>query len=221
MKFYRKIVGIIIAFAAFNFAAHSQHIQKETTIEGIVVDSITGEPMPFAAIFLKGSDRGTMTDDDGKFNITTGVNFISLNVSLMGYENKEVFVKKGHNNNVVIKIVPTGVALKEVVVKPRKEKYSKKNNPAVEFVKKVIKKRDIYDPQNHEYYNYDKYHKLTCGLSGFNPEKKNWVKKRFNFIYEFMDTSEISGKRILPLSIKEMVSTEHYRLHPKNAQRIY
>ena len=216
MKFYRKIAGIIIVFAACCFAAHGQHIQSETTIEGIVVDSITGEPMPYVAIFLKGSDRGTMTDDNGKFKITTGVNFISLSVSLMGYDNKEVFVNKGRSNNVVIKIVPTGVALKELVVKPGKEKYSKKNNPAVEFVKKVIKKRDLYDPQNHEYYNYDKYHKLTCGLSGFNPDNKNWVKKRFNFIYEFMDTSEISGKRILPLSIKEMVSTEHYRLHPKS-----
>ncbi|MDD6025703.1 MAG: DUF5686 family protein, partial [bacterium] len=172
--------------------------------------------MPYVAIFLKGSDRGTMTDDNGKFKITTGVNFISLSVSLMGYDNKEVFVNKGRSNNVVIKIVPTGVALRELVVKPGKEKYSKKNNPAVEFVKRVIKKRDLYDPQNHEYYNYDKYHKLTCGLSGFNPDNKNWVKKRFNFIYEFMDTSEISGKRILPLSIKEMVSTEHYRLHPKS-----
>ena len=106
MKFYRKIAGIIIVFAACCFAAHGQHIQSETTIEGIVVDSITGEPMPYVAIFLKGSDRGTMTDDNGKFKITTGVNFISLSVSLMGYDNKEVFVNKGRSNNVVIKIVP-------------------------------------------------------------------------------------------------------------------
>jgi len=35
-------------------------------------------------------------------------------------------------------LAPADVMLSEVVVKPKKEKYSRKNNPAVEFMKKVI-----------------------------------------------------------------------------------
>lgn len=38
--------------------------------------------------------------------------------------------------NVVLS--PDDVMLEEVVVKPKKEKYSRKNNPAVEFMRKVI-----------------------------------------------------------------------------------
>ena len=122
MRFCTKFVGFIILAMAFAFTLSGQHTPRTTTIEGIVVDSITGEPMPYVALFLKGSDRGTMTDDEGKFKIATNVNFISMSVSLMGYDNKEVFVKKGQVNNIVVKIVPTGVSLKEVVVKPKKEK---------------------------------------------------------------------------------------------------
>ncbi len=189
---------------------------KPTHISGLLVDSITNEPLPFAAVFLKGSDRGTMTDENGRFDINTSVNFINVSVSLMGYNNKEVFVTKGESNNITIQLVPTGVALNELVVKPKKEKYSKKNNPAVAFAKRVMAKKKQYDPKNHPYYSFEKYYKLTCGLTGFSNDKESWILKKFKFLHEFMDTSEVSGKRILPMSIKERVSTESYRLNPES-----
>ena len=40
-----------------------------------------------------------------------------------------------------VKLQPDDIMLSEVVVKPKKEKYSRKNNPAVEFMKKVIENK--------------------------------------------------------------------------------
>ena len=215
MKLICRFLIIIISFTV-SFRAYCQREVKPTHISGLLVDSVTNDPLPFAAIFLKGSDKGTMTDENGKFEINTTVNFINVSVSLMGYNHKEVFVNKGEHNNITIQLVPTGVALSELVVKPKKEKYSKKNNPAVAFVKRVMAKKKQYDPKNHPYYSFDKYYKLTCGLTGFNNEKESWILKKFKFLHEFMDTSEVSGKRILPMSIKERVSTESYRLNPES-----
>ena len=215
MKLICRFLIIIISFTV-SFRAYCQREVKPTHISGLLVDSVTNEPLPFAAIFLKGSDKGTMTDENGKFEINTTVNFINVSVSLMGYNHKEVFVNKGERNNITIQLVPTGVSLSELVVKPKKEKYSKKNNPAVAFVKRVMAKKKQYDPKNHPYYSFDKYYKLTCGLTGFNNEKESWILKKFKFLHEFMDTSEVSGKRILPMSIKERVSTESYRLNPES-----
>ena len=215
MKLICRFLIIIISFTV-SFRAYCQREVKPTHISGLLVDSVTNEPLPFAAIFLKGSDKGTMTDENGKFEIKTTVNFINVSVSLMGYNHKEVFVNKGERNNITIQLVPTGVSLSELVVKPKKEKYSKKNNPAVAFVKRVMAKKKQYDPKNHPYYSFDKYYKLTCGLTGFNNEKESWILKKFKFLHEFMDTSEVSGKRILPMSIKERVSTESYRLNPES-----
>lgn len=210
-KFLIILFSLSVALDGF-----CQRDVKPTHISGLLVDSVTNEPLPFAAVFLKGSDRGTMTDENGRFEINTSVNFINVSVSLMGYNNKEVFVTKGESNNITIQLVPTGVALNELVVKPKKEKYSKKNNPAVAFAKRVMAKKKQYDPKNHPYYSFEKYYKLTCGLTGFSNDKESWILKKFKFLHEFMDTSEVSGKRILPMSIKERVSTESYRLNPES-----
>ena len=72
--------------------AYGQREYAPTRIKGVLVDSISHEPLPFAAIFLKGSDQGTMTDENGEFDIRTNVNFINVSISLMGYNHKEVFV---------------------------------------------------------------------------------------------------------------------------------
>ena len=74
----------------------------------------------------------------GKFAVSVRDNFLNVRFSTLGYREKTVFVKKGAENDLVIDLVPSDYVLKEVVVKPKKEKYSKKNNPAVEFVKKLI-----------------------------------------------------------------------------------
>ena len=59
-----------------------------TYIRGVVRDSLTNEPLPFVAIFLKGSDKGALSKEDGTFAIATKANFISVNFNTMGYEEK-------------------------------------------------------------------------------------------------------------------------------------
>ncbi|MDD2961296.1 MAG: DUF5686 family protein [Muribaculaceae bacterium] len=212
---------ILFAFCALSLlfngvvAEAQQRSPIRTNIKGVVRDSLTREGLPFVAIFLKGSDKGALTDENGNFAISTTANFISLNLSTIGYNEKVVFVNKGKDNNVVIDMVPTGVALKELVVKPKKEKYSKKNNPAVDFVQKLMDRKRMYDPKNHEYYNFDKYEKMNFALNDFSEEqKKKWLFKKFKFIFEYMDTSEVSGKPILNVSFKEKISKFHYRKSP-------
>ena len=154
-----------------------------TYIRGVVRDSLTNEPLPFVAIFLKGSDKGALSKEDGTFAIATKANFISVNFNTMGYEEKVCFVNKGKENEIEVLMKPIGVALNEVVVKPKKEKYSKKNNPAVAFVEKLMKRKHLYDPKNHDYYSYHKYEKMNLGLNDFSEkQKKNWMFKKFKFI---------------------------------------
>lgn len=186
-----------------------------TYIRGVVRDSLTNEPLPFVAIFLKGSDKGALSKEDGTFAIATKANFISVNFNTMGYEEKVCFVNKGKENEIEVLMKPIGVALNEVVVKPKKEKYSKKNNPAVAFVEKLMKRKHLYDPKNHDYYSYHKYEKMNLGLNDFSEkQKKNWMFKKFKFIFDYVDTSEVSGKPVLNVSVKERISDVYYRKDP-------
>ena len=220
-KRIQSCIVCLITVVLMAVTAGAQHPAPVTVIEGRVCDSLTREALPYVAIFLKGSDRGIMTDEHGRFSITTSVNFINMEISTMGYQTKNVFVNKGERNDVVVEMVPTGVALRELVVKPKKEKYSKKNNPAVEFVKRLMARRQDYDPKNHDYYNYDKYEKITMGLNDFSEkQKKNWLMNKFKFIFDYLDTSEVSGKPILTVSVKEKVSDCHYRRSPESEKEM-
>ena len=219
MNIERKLIRLIVLgllFIGLGWADLSaQKPVVPTRIKGLVVDSLTREPLPYTAVFLKGSDLGVQTDENGSFDLTTKVNFINVRVSTMGYTPKEIFVNKGSDNDLLVELVPAGVALQEVVVKPGKESYSKKNNPAVAFVEKLIARRQMYDPKNHDYYSYDKYEKTTFALNDFSEKQKDkWLFKKFKFVFDYLDTSEVSGKPILNVSVTEKFSNNYYRKSP-------
>lgn len=191
-----------------------------TRIKGVVLDSITGEGMPYAQIFLIGSQTGALTNENGGFTIVTGVNFEKLRVSVVGYQTKDIKVPLGKYTELEIKLVPTSVMLNEVIVK-KTAKYVKKGNPAVAFVEKLRARRNLYNPRDHEYYSYDKYEKVSFGLNNFNTaSNKNLIAQNFKFLKEYVDTSDITGKMILPLSIQEKVSQEYFRKSPATHREV-
>jgi hypothetical protein len=106
-----------------------------------------------------------------------------------------------------------------VVVKPQKEKYTKKNNPAVQFAKHVIERRDINSPRNKNYYQYDQYEKVLIGLNEFEQKSQKGKTGKFDFLKEYVDTLE-SGSTILPIIEKEKTETILYRKNPKSEKRI-
>lgn len=211
-----KYILVLITFLlALLYHPIQSSAQYKTQLKGVVLDSISNEPIPFAAVLLIGSERGTLTNESGQFNISTNSDFNSLEISAMGYRKKNINYGRNNINDFKILLSPTGVALNEIVVKPRKEKYSKKNNPAVEFVKRIIKTKENNNPQNQPYYNYDKYEKITLALNDFDIQQ-GWMNKNFDFLNEYIDTSEISGKPILNFSVKEKAGSVHYRSAPKS-----
>lgn len=103
-----------------------------------------------------------------------------------------------------------GRDLKEVIVKPKKNKYSKKNNPAVALMERVRKDKSEHDPHNLPFYNYDKYEKMVLALNEFNiafTQSKGKIGRQFNFLANFVDTAVWTGKQILDVSLKEKAST--------------
>ena len=193
---------------------------QNTIIKGVVTDSITGERLPYVSLIFKGTTIGTATDGDGNFSFSTLTDVKNLEVSYLGYETKEVKVIPGKTNNLKIKLAPNGITLNEVVVKPKKEKYSKKENPAVKFVKQVIASRESNDPRNHDYFQYDQYEKMVFAMNDYHPKpKKNGKSGKFDFLIDFVDTLDV-GTTILPVSEKEKVESVYYRKEPKSEKRI-
>ena len=189
-----------------------------TQITGLVRDSVSREGVPFASISLVGTSEGTLATDRGGFTVNSRANFSRLRVSAMGYRTKEVAIRAGQGNVVVIDLVATGVELDEVIVNKGKERYSKKNNPAVEMIKKLRARRDDNDPRRFPHYGYTQYERLMLGFANLDemvkkPEEQRWID-------EYADTSLLTGKRVLPISVKETVARDYYSRDPSSHKQL-
>ncbi len=194
--------------------------QNEIRIKGLVTDSVSGEPLPYVSIIVKGTTTGAATDLDGRFSLTvpSSASGKMLEVSYLGYSTKQVPLKSGQSLS--IQLAPTGIALNEVVVKPGRERYRRRDNPAVAFVKNVIERRDANDPRNHDYYSYDRYQKMVFAMNDYKPKKREDGKTgKFDFLVDFIDTLDV-GTTILPISEKEHFETVYYRKEPHSEKRL-
>lgn len=198
------------------------YAQSITSASGIVRDSVSGEPLSYVSVMFENSTIGAMTDDDGAFSLQNDKGLTRLVVSSLGYDNKVVNLKAGQKNNALnVLLRPTSFEIAEVVVKPKREKYSRKDNPAVELIKKVIEHKNDNRIEAKDEYQSEVYEKLSMSLDDFNPNlEKNKFLKKFKFIKNYLDTSEFNGKPILTISVRETISDQYYRKHPKAEKTI-
>ena len=220
VRFIRYI--ILIALLQAVAGIFLSHAQSFTSASGIVKDSITGEPLPFVSVYFDGSTIGAMTDDNGPFTRQNNQGYTKLAAASLGYDTKFIDLKPGKkNDNLEVLLKPTAFEISEVVVKPKREKYTRKDNPAVELIKKVIAHKNDNRIEAKPEYQTEVYEKLSLSLDNFNPNlDKNKFLKKFKFIKNYLDTSEFNGKPILTVSVRENLSDFYYRKSPKAEKTI-
>lgn len=113
-------------------------LKAQYIVQGVVTDSLTREPLPYTSVYLKGTTEGGMTDDKGVFSFKTYRPEARLVISAVGYQEYTRLIHPARGGRIMVTLAPTTYALDEVVVKPKRERYRKKDNPAVEFVRKMI-----------------------------------------------------------------------------------
>lgn len=190
-------------------------------IQGVVTDSLTNEPIPYLSVFYEGKGVGSITDNDGNYKVETRKGWNKLTFSAVGYVTKVVNIIPGVTKNLNVRMRPDDIMLDEVVVKPKREKYSRKNNPAVELMKKVIAHKKNNKLSENDYYQYNKYQKITMSLNDVTPEMlEKGMYKKMPFLKDQIELCEETNKFILPISVDETASQKIYRKHPKSKKTI-
>lgn len=188
----------IVFFLLISITAFSQ-----TKVGGKVVDDF-GEPIAFANVLFKNSKTGVITDENGDFYFETDENYSALVVSFVGFATQEVPLKKGLNTNLKI-VLKEGTELKEVIVYTGKT--SKKNNPAIDILRKIWSRKRKNGLYMFDQYKYDKYEKVEFDMNTLDSAFMNSkVFKGMEFVFENIDTSRITGKTYLPIFINESAS---------------
>ena len=213
MKVFRKLYFVVVLLLVSTLQLMAQ--QK---ITGRVIDE-DGFAVSYASVQYRGHKIAVSSDSQGKFSIEKHPGWV-LTVSALSYKSQTISVNE-KMDFIEVKLKDDSHKLNEVVVKTKRGKYSRKDNPAVELMRRVIAAKKKTDLSNHDYYQYDKYQKITLAL---NDLKKEQLEGKFfskrQYLLDQVETSPYNGKLTLPVSIDETVSQHIYRKDPKTEKDI-
>ncbi len=190
------LLFLLIVFSASGYS--------QTKVSGIINDA-AGHPVSFANVIFKDSQEGTISDENGRFYLESDKIYKTVIFSFIGYTTKEVELTSRTNYNMEVVLEESADALDEVVV--YSGKTSKKNNPAIDILRKIWENRRENGVRKFKQYQYDKYEKLEFDINTIDSALiKSRIFKGMEFVFEQVDTSSITGNTYLPIFINEAVS---------------
>ena len=208
-----KRLHIIILLMALSMAARAQ-------LSGVVTDAATGDTLLYPSASYKGHHIAVSGNAQGRYSIERHEGWV-LTFSAVGYQSRNITITGKTPQTLNIKLKPDTKTLAEVVVRQKRGRYSRKDNPAVELMKRVVAAKKKTDLANHAYYQYNKYQKITLAVNDIQPSdidsgffaKKQWL-------IDQIETSPYNHKLILPVSVDETVTQHIYRKDPKSEKDI-
>nr|WP_315189776.1 DUF5686 family protein [uncultured Flavobacterium sp.] len=166
-------------------------LQAQFQINGIVKDSSTSKPLPFATITTN-DGTNTVSDVDGKFSISTSINTNSFTVSYIGFEKSAIQIEKNKKYYAVVLSQNTN-NLNEIFIS--------RENPALAIIRKTIAAKDGNNPQKKlSSFEFKTYNKLVVTA---NPDSING---RIDSIFIGKSISKIDSS---DYKFKEIVKQQH------------
>lgn len=228
MHFFTRIQYILICIF-LSLGSLSVQAEKVTGASGIVVDAETGELLPFVQVFFVQSNAanakptaiGTTTDMEGQYTISNTQGYTVVQFKMLGYRTHTMSLHLGQvKKDTKIQLQPDAYSLEDVIVKPKakKERYRRKNNPAVELIRNVIAHKDSATIKTQSYYTAGTYTRMSFALDNFTPDFKKGFWKKVDFIKQYIDTT--GDYPSITLSIRENLANEYFQKHPQREKKI-
>jgi hypothetical protein len=196
MKKYILLLLFILFFSTgFLFA--------QTKVSGVIVDK-SNQPVPFASVAFQNSTEGVISNEDGLFYLESPKTYQVLVVSSVGFSDKEIILEKPITYKITIQLSEM-LNLNEVVI--YSGKTSKKDNPALDILRKIWERKRKNGLHMFTQYQMEKYEKIEFDLNTIDTAyMKKKLFKGMEFIFKHVDTSKITGKTYLPIFINEALS---------------
>ena len=189
-------------------------------LTGVIVDDNDGEYIPYASAVYRGNHVMVSSNAEGQFSIDRH-NGWKLTFSAVGYQPLTVEISANTKSPMRIALKPERTQLQNVTVTGRRNRYSRRNNPAVELMRRVIAAKKKTDLANHDFYQYNKYQKLTLAFNDLSPQDvENGIFGKKQWALDQLELCPYNNKLILPVSVDETVTRHIYRKDPKSEKSI-
>lgn len=204
----------------FSLLIFTSALCRAQAIIGQVFDAETGDTIPFASLKYRGHKVTAVSDHAGRFSIERHDGW-TLVVSTVGYKSERIQVDETTESPMVVRLQPDNKQLDEVTVKSKRARYSRKNNPAVELMRRVIAAKKRTDINNYPFYEYYNYQKITLAVNDIKPEElEKGIFKRSSWMTAQVEVCPQNNKLTLPVSVDETVTHHVYRKDPKSEKDI-
>jgi hypothetical protein len=193
----------------------------QTTVKGVIKDAATQQPLQSVSVYFKGG-KGVASAPDGSYTLSTNNTRInSIQYSYVGYKTVTKTITPNKEQNIDIFLELADVKNNVVVKTNKRGKYSNKNNPAVELIRRVIDNKDKNKISAYDFVSYQEYEKKEVLLTK-TPEilLNNKFLKNFEFIFQNNDTTKIQGRAMLPVYMQEVSSQKYYRKNPEKKKTV-
>ena len=191
----KKLFALIFFISTLSFS--------QTKVSGVILDD-ANQPISYATVAFKNSPEGVIADENGKFYLESKNTYTTLAVSFVGYKDKEIELTGEHNYDLKIVLANSNEIAE---VKIYGGKTSKKNNPAIDILRKIWERKKKNGLRQFNHYQYDKYEKIEFDINSIDSAfMKSKIFKNVEFIFQHVDTSAITGKNFLPIFINETMS---------------
>lgn len=211
---FRHIIGILSVTILLTILSCHLAGAQATKVKGRVADAVTGEGIPFAGVYFKNSTVGVSADMEGFFFLETRDTLSRLSASILGYEEQVIKVNRHSFNEVNFFLTPVVDELNAVVVKPD-DSYIRS------ILRKVDEAKARNNPERRRQYSCDVYTKMELDIT--NPQSgliSGLLPKDFKFVYDYVDTSVVSGQPFLPVLISETTSRYYHRKEPLSDREV-
>ncbi len=194
--------------------------QAQGLLSGYVIDAQTRDSIPMASVVYKTQKEAVVSSIEGRYTIRKRVGW-ALTFSAVGYISQTIQITDRTPMHLDVRLKPDTKMLQGDTVRAKRQRYSRKNNPAVELMRKVIEHKKQTDLANNDFYQYNKYQKLTMAANEITPEMlQNPKFKNKKWLVDQVETCPYNNKLILPLSVDETVTKQLYRRRPHSEKSI-
>jgi hypothetical protein len=133
------VYSVIDKYIIISHTENRKLVQLDSTaadkikyITGKILDNESSDPLPFATIALKNKGRGTVSNNNGDFGMKITPESLNdtLSVSYLGYQGREIPVKKAFGNNLTISMMREFISIPEIIIK---------NQNPIEIISRTLK----------------------------------------------------------------------------------
>jgi hypothetical protein len=193
------------------FLSHFTVLHGQVVVQGEVIDEGTGKPLAFVNIQESRQTNGTYSTIDGQFQLSVNSLATTLRFSIIGYETKMVEITAANRIGLFVRLKEKQVELNEVIVFPGV-------NPADEWMRKLIARKDTLNPNKLDAYKYKAYHKFI-----FTSNQDTLPGQLGSSILGLKDSTEIILRELLKkqhLFLNESVSEKKFKFPDKNYEKV-